>query len=49
MQAPIPNPSPTEILNILVQAGFTGFMVFLVVLLIILVWKFGTVFAKSLG
>jgi len=45
----IPNPSPTELQNILVLAGFAGFIIILVIVLLYFVWSFGQVFAKSLG
>lgn len=37
----IANPSPEEMMNIIVQTGVVGFICFLVVLLMIFVWKFG--------
>jgi len=44
----VPNPSPAELQNILILAGFTGFMIFLVILTMVLVWYGGQEFAKTM-
>jgi len=44
----VPNPSPAELQNILVLAGFTGLMIFLVVFVMVLVWYGGQEFAKTM-